>query len=85
MSNMGRPNERHYLKGVVLTYLDKIPEKPIGYIVDKVSGEIIKTTDDNGNVNVDTFVLQFGKTAPKLPAQSDYINPHTKTFSEVLL
>ena len=46
-SNMGRPKsteplsknaeqsyERHYQKGVVLTYLDKIPEKPIGYIVD---------------------------------------------------
>ena len=96
-SNMGRPKsteplsknaeqsyERHYQKGVVLTYLDKIPEKPIGYIVDSISGEIIKITDDNGNVNVDTFVLQFGKSAPKLPTQEDYINPHTRTISKAL-
>ena len=96
-SKMGRPKsdkhssknaeqsyERSYKKGLLLTYLDVIPEKPIGYIIDRLSGEIIKTTDDKGNLTVDTFVLQFGKTPPKLPQQSGYINPHTRAVSETL-
>ena len=65
-----------------LPVLDKIPEPPIGYLIDS-KGSIIQTTDEKGYINVDTYVLQFGNMAPKPETAKRYTNPLSKHISKI--
>tara|TARA_R110000851_G_scaffold294642_1_gene449359 strand:+ start:616 stop:906 length:291 start_codon:yes stop_codon:yes gene_type:complete len=83
MKKIGRPRienktkngeqsfNRNYDKCITLRVLKEIPEKPIGYLRDRTSGDIIQTTDENGNINVSDFVLVYGKPAPKFGTQKE--------------
>lgn len=74
---------KKYKKGTSsLKVLTTIPKKPIGYLTHM--GQIIQTTDDKGNVNVDSFVLQFGTQAPKPGPNRIHINPATAHASRLL-
>ena len=74
---------KKYQKGdSSLRILEEIPEPPIGYLKDS-HGQIVQITDEKGNINVDTFVLQFGKIAPKLDAVDRFDNPLTKELNKV--
>tara|TARA_X000001382_G_scaffold74847_1_gene52369 strand:- start:467 stop:754 length:288 start_codon:yes stop_codon:yes gene_type:complete len=65
-----------------LKILTTIPKKPIGYLTHM--GQIIQTTDEKGNVKVDSFVLMFGTQAPKPGASRIFINGAT-THASLLL
>ena len=74
---------KKYKKGTSsLKVLTTIPKKPIGYLTHM--GQIIQTTDDKGNVNVDSFVLMFGTQAPKPGPSRIHINPSTAHASRLL-
>lgn len=74
---------KKYKKGTSsLKVVTTIPKKPIGYLTHM--GQIIQTTDDKGNVNVDSFVLQFGTQAPKPGPNKVHINPATAHASRLL-
>jgi hypothetical protein len=82
--NAEKAYERHYQKSHMLRVLDEIPEKPIGHFTDVSTGEIIQITNEKGFIDVDTFILQFGKPAPKLNAldvlEYDLSSQLTKIF-----
>jgi len=65
-----------------LTILSTIPKKPVGYLMHM--GSIVQTTDEKGNINVDSFVLQFGTQAPKPGPNKVHINPATAHASRLL-
>jgi len=60
-----KKNQQVKEKNKTLKVLTEIPNKPIGYLVNRNSGEIIQTTDNQGNINVNNFILVYGKLAPK--------------------
>jgi hypothetical protein len=65
-----------------LRILEEIPKQPIGYLKDS-HDQIIQITDEKGNINVDTYVLQFGNMAPKQDTVKRYDNPLTKYISKI--
>ena len=74
---------KKYKKGTSsLKVLTTIPKKPIGYLTHM--GQIIQTTDEKGNVNVDDFVLMFGTQAPKPGANRLHITDLTYQASRLL-
>ena len=74
---------KKYKKGTSsLKVITTIPKKPIGYLTHM--GQIIQTTDEKGNINVDSFVLQFGTQAPKPGPNRIHINPATSHASRLL-
>ena len=74
---------KKYKKGTSsLKVLTTIPKKPIGYLTHM--GQIIQTTDEKGNINVDGFVLMFGTQAPKPGPNRLYITDLTSQASRIL-
>tara|TARA_R100001443_G_scaffold70583_1_gene78872 strand:- start:703 stop:987 length:285 start_codon:yes stop_codon:yes gene_type:complete len=74
---------KKYKKGTSsLKVLTTIPKKPIGYLTHM--GQIIQTTDEKGNVNVDSFVLMFGTQAPKPGPNRLHITDLTSQASRIL-
>ena len=72
-----------YKKGTSsLKVLTTIPKKPIGYLTHM--GQIIQTTDEKGNINVDDFVLMFGTQAPKPGPSRLYMTDLTSQASRIL-
>lgn len=74
---------KKYKKGTSsLKILTTIPKKPIGYLTHM--GQIIQTTDEKGNINVDDFVLMFGTQAPKPATNKLHITDLTAQASRLL-
>ena len=72
-----------YEKGSAsLNIITTIPKPPIGYLVK--DGIMIQTTDNKGNINVDSFVLMFGTLAPKSHPSKIYLNDLTAQASRIL-
>ena len=77
-----KPPKKYKNGSSSLTILDTIPKKPIGYLTHM--GQIIQITDGKGNINVDTFVLQFGTQSPKPSPNKVYINSASADASRLL-
>jgi len=82
--NAKKSYERHYQKNHILRVLNKKPEKPIGYFTNSITNEIIQTTDENGMVNVNEFVLQFGRISTRVEPKGHYTNHLTEQLSKII-
>ena len=72
-----------YKKGTLpLRILTRIPKPPIGHLMQM--GNMIQTTDEKGNINVDNFVLMFGTQAPKPGANKLHMTDLTAQASRLL-
>lgn len=74
--------KKYIARSTSLVILNKIPEHPIGYL--KNMEHIIQTTNEKGNINVDSFVLMFGSQAPKPGPGKMFINSTTAHASKIL-